>query len=179
VSDATLEQLQASGDYKTLWSRALPLTKYAISTLIRSGKIAKEQADDDFFQECCLAAGEAVRRWDPTRASFSRWVFLKVQGAALNTMRGIRLSVAPLDESRTPSDRLDIVGLLETKQDLTKVKNALKLVSPESREMLERRYGIGRAEESVMQIARSKGVVRMTVHRMLVQAQTEFAAHVH
>ena len=178
MSEATLEQLHANGDYKTLWSRALPLTKYAISTLIRSGKISREQADDDFFQECCLAAGEAIRRWDPTRASFSRWIFLKVQGAALNTMRGVRLSVAAMDESRAPSDRLDIVRLLETKQELTGLKNALNAVSPESRELLERRYGIGRPEESVVQIARSKGVVRMSVHRMLVQAQTELAAHV-
>ena len=175
-SKEALEQLRADGDHKALWTKALPLTKYAISGLIRSGRLSKEQSDDDFFQECCIAAGNAVRRWDPGRASFSRWVIYSVRNAALDLLAGRKRFHYSYDDERTAGERPAVESLLSKKEERTAIRAALNLMSPKYREMLERRYGIGRPEESVADIARSLGVARMSVHEMLVRAHKEMAS---
>lgn len=173
-----LLRLYAARDHKALWARALPYTKYAIKRLIKSGRISKEQSTDDFFQECCLAAGEAARQWDPSRAEFSTWIVRRVTDRALNALRDAhnrdKHIAGEFDETLTPSEA-SVERSVQTRQDRVRVKRALEGLSPALKDVIERRYGIARPARSAKQIADEDGTHRNTVLRMLVLAQNQLA----
>lgn len=52
-------------DWTTLWKAAMPWVKFVISSMARQG------VDEDLLQEGNLAAGAAVRSWDPDKGAFS------------------------------------------------------------------------------------------------------------
>lgn len=75
LTEDDLKIARAIEDWNTLWLAAEPLIKFAMSEL-RCG-------DEDALQEARLAAGAAVRSWDPLKGSFSTHVISCARGTIL------------------------------------------------------------------------------------------------
>ncbi len=74
----TAEQLikaHALQHWNTLWLAAEPLVKFAMAEL--------GCGDDDAWQTGRLAAGGAIRTWNPARGAFSTHIATQVRGALL------------------------------------------------------------------------------------------------
>lgn len=79
LTDEQLQTARALEDWDTLWLAADPWIKFAMSEL-RCG-------DEDALQEARLAAGQAVRSWDPAVVAFSTHVNTYARGAILNWLQ--------------------------------------------------------------------------------------------
>lgn len=84
LTHGELADAQGRSQWAVLWEQALPLVKFAVKRLIKSGALAAEYATDDLLQEGNLAAGKVIRTWDPFEGAFSTWVIRRVSGALAN-----------------------------------------------------------------------------------------------
>jgi RNA polymerase sigma factor (sigma-70 family) len=78
-------------DWSTLWTAAIPWVKFVISSMGRQGLIswpharrARKELRKEVLQEGSLAAGGAIRNWDPDIAAFSTYICLRVRGDLIN-----------------------------------------------------------------------------------------------
>lgn len=80
LTDDQLKIAHALEDWDALWLAAEPLVKFAMSEL-RCG-------DEDALQEARVAAGTAVRSWNPVKGAFSTHVTTYARQAILDWLRG-------------------------------------------------------------------------------------------
>lgn len=76
LTDAQLETARALEDYETLWLAADPIVKFAMAE--------RNCGDEDALQEGRLAAGLAIRSWDPAKGAFSTHIANAALGAITN-----------------------------------------------------------------------------------------------
>lgn len=72
LSQDELVRARLLGDWDTLWTAAIPWVKFVVSTMGQ---------DEDLTQTGHLAAGQAVRTWDPDKGAFSTHICNCVRGA--------------------------------------------------------------------------------------------------
>ena len=84
---STPEDLLAAGDFTALWSKALPLVKWQLGRMVQSGQLQSQYLTDDLIQQCSLAVGKALRRWDPAKGAFSTFMVQSIRSAAADNIR--------------------------------------------------------------------------------------------
>lgn len=184
-----LAQAHDRGDWDTLWKHAIPLTYFAVRRLVETGKVRSEFASDDMVQEGLLAAGQAVRTWDPLLGAFSTWVMPRVAGALMNHIcaeaggmvgsRAQRSEVVEFDDA-VPADTDSpfpspeaFAAQEQLAQDVATALAACR--DPEDEAILRAVYGIGVPEQSVAEYAREKGMSVRSAYNHLTSARKNFA----
>lgn len=74
-------------DWSTLWLAAIPLAKLSLKRLMEQGRLDPVHIGGDLLQDALLAAGEAVRLWQPDKGAFSTWVMAYIRRRALNSIQ--------------------------------------------------------------------------------------------
>jgi RNA polymerase sigma factor (sigma-70 family) len=182
-----LRALKAAQDWKSLWSQALPLVKHTVSKLIASGRLTSEQATDDLLQEGNLAAGRAVRTWDPDKGAFSTWIVRAAHGAILDHIQ--RTSSGMVGGRRSPGHTTQLFeeslegSLREPEEEILRAQNAQMirravetLKIPEDRELLKLVYGLEDDEpRTLVQIAKDWDMSERSIQRMYAAAMKKLA----
>lgn len=163
-----------------MWEQALPLVKSTISRLIRQRRLTADQATGDLLQEGTLAAGRAVRTWQPDKGAFSTWVVNNAQGALMDHLRRVSnglvggrdaSGVAGLYDEERGEDHGTFepaVTRLERDQDAAVVRIAIEgLKSAQDQELVRRYYGIDCEPERLVDIAVKWKLPQSTMERML------------
>ncbi len=86
----TKEQLvaaRAAQDWTTLWEAAIPLAKLTVRRLMEYGDLDPAHSTSDLMQDALLAAGEAVRLWEPEKGAFSTWIPAYAKRRILNSIQ--------------------------------------------------------------------------------------------
>lgn len=178
-----LRAAKADEDYKLLWAQALPLVKYALRKLQSRGI----RLTDDLLQDCNLAAGQAVRRWNPNKGEFATWIIARVRGAAWNHQRRERSGMvggrdAPghtvtYEEELSGGDDDDILKELHIEDAQEAVIHGLaNMALPDNADLLRYRFGLfGGKSSSVAELAELYGVGQRTMERRLGFAFAELA----
>jgi len=69
--------------WETLWLQAVPLARLTVRRLKEHGTLDPSYLNEDLLQDALLAAGEAIRSWDPRKGRFSTWVMAYTRGTLL------------------------------------------------------------------------------------------------
>ena len=174
--------------YDILWFEAVPLARFAVRQMVRSGQLEGAYHRDDILQEAIAAAGEAIRTWDPIEGAFSTWVVAAVKGAVLTyiarEMNGLQAaryaSRYGLDEDffehtdetgftypvapEGYADPFEEVARAD-RDEITVLLN--KLHDPDEQDMICRLYGLDCEPQTQIEYARSKDVSLSTVKKRL------------
>ena len=185
---AELQALRKARDWQRLWVAALPLVKLTITRLISSGRITTDQATDDLLQEGNLAAGRAIRSWDPDKGAFSTWVMRAAHGAMLDHLRrassgmvggrAARGGTSTLIEEAIEDDGTfeEAPEALQRMQESMQLRVSIaSLKSVQDRELIKRYYGLGCEAEQLKDIASKWGFPLRTIERMLTGALKKLA----
>jgi RNA polymerase sigma factor (sigma-70 family) len=186
VKKCSADELRAAHqaqDWRLLWEQALPLVKFTITRLIRSGRLDSSFSSDDLLQEGNLAAGAAVRSWHPDKGAFSTWVMRRVHGAIQDHIRreaggmigGRRAhgSTTALDESLT--DGTEITVELDRQEMARAMYHAVKSLSDRHRYALGAAYDSG--PETFLNMAKAYAPMsERTQRRLLKEARKKLAA---
>lgn len=166
--------------------RAVPVVKSVISRLLSRGTITPEQATDDLLQEGLLAAGRAVRTWQPLKGAFATWVHHAAHGAMLDHIRRVSSGMVGgmrahgqtaqlFEEILEGSIREPYETLLREQQAMHIRQSIDQLKIPEDRELIRRVYGIDCEAETLPAIADDWGRSLRSVQRMFSTACRKLA----
>lgn len=180
-----LRAAKADENYRLLWAQALPLVKYALRKLQAKGI----RFTDDLLQDCNLAAGQAVRRWNPDKGEFATWIIARVRGAAWNHQRREYSGMvggrdAPgrtvlYEEELSGGEDDDLLKELHTEDAQEAVVDGLANMAPNNADLLRYRFGLfGRKSSSVAELAELYGVGQRTMERRLGFAFAELAGNI-
>lgn len=200
LSHAELAAARQRQDWGLLWEQAIPLAKLAVRRLMEKGSLAPGQSTEDLMQDALLAAGLAVRKWQPEKGAFSTWVMARARGQVLDSlaacnsgMIGGRRSGLPVvsmhGEGSTAYEGEDDAedaaelqyehtpeGLGDPLEEAARVEAGeqalLRLASlpADAEELVASLYGVGRTKETVEQFARRKRLAIRTVKYRLADA---------
>lgn len=84
---AELQSAANEGDmfaHEELWKQAQFVVLFVYNRMVRAGRLPTAKQDIDAIQEANLAAGEALRRWDPSRGTLATWLVPTIRGVLLN-----------------------------------------------------------------------------------------------
>ncbi len=155
---------QSRGDYQLLWTAA---ERHVASTVIGMLKRGDVEGDkDDLIGEGNLAAGLAVRKWDPLVAAFSTYVSLRVYRAVMHyvakqgrhsvqVVDGYAVEELPDQEAKSAAEAADAAS----------VRELLTGLSHAERKLIQRHFGIGEDPMTVRELAVEHDVASSTLHR--------------
>jgi RNA polymerase sigma factor (sigma-70 family) len=178
LSAEELRAAQSAQNWGLLWKEAIPLVKHAIKKLRRKG--LSQQDRDDLFQEGNLAAGDAVRSWNPDAGAFSTWVIFRVNGALRNHLARVAHGILGTRETHVPtaafaldhfaSSNKQYAAVLEEEQVAQAVRDAVGKL-PEIEAMVVRaRYGIDCEPSPADEVAAVHGVPARRQLRIITRA---------
>jgi len=181
VIDSPNEALLQQGDYQTLWERALPLVKWQLGRMVKSGAFQPHDLTDDMIQECSLAVGKALPRWSPARGTLANFVIHRIRGCAMDHIRreasgivgGRRAQgrAGPLDEATLPSGQLPALDLLLARESNATIQSALTALNLDEYDVLVRYYGLDHyPPRTVRSIAKAYNQTTEEVYRLLMRA---------
>lgn len=180
LTKAELLAAHVRRDWQTLWTAAIPAAKYAVWRMLRKGHLHTSRVEEDVTQDALLAAGQAVRLWNPAKGALSTWVVTYVQQKLLNGMRTARADMVGGRESGLPvvsmhEEEIEFAyddppeGFntpekeVEKQQAAERVAAVLKGMPDDSAELVKCLYGIGQRREGWAQYAARKGISLRTV----------------
>lgn len=176
------EDLLAAGDYRALWHRTLPLVKWQLGRMVKSGALQSHYLTDDIIQECSLAVGKAIPRWNPQIGSLSNFMVQCIRSRALDHIRRESSGIVggrdaqghagPLDESTMSSGELPALDKLMSRERTATVQSALAALCIEDYDMLVQYYGLDhhRRPRSLREIAAQYDETPGRVKDRLMQA---------
>lgn len=146
----------------------------------------RKHCTDDTLQEASLAAGKAVRTWDPAKGEFSTWIITKATSAIRDHVRRERSgpvggrdaygATSKWVEEVIPDGRQkSVLNLMVEERDKTELRNLVgHLRSEADKEIVALRFGLERFPAMRMQqIAQQVGLSLATVERRLANALAE------
>lgn len=173
-----LRAAQVAQDWRSLWEQALPLVKFAVNRFAMRG-VDRALCSDDMIQDGNIAAGKAVRSWNPDKGEFSTWILARVEGAIRNHLqRTLSGMVGGRDsEGRTGffederfADVEELVSSLEQEDEATRLGDALAQLTAGDQKILALRYGVGGEKTlQVQEIAIHLGWSQSSVKRVLAE----------
>lgn len=188
LSAHELRAARKAQDWNTLWEQSLPIVKFAISSMVRGG-MDRHHCTDDTLQEASLAAGKAVRTWDPSKGEFSTWIVKRATGAIRNHInrerngliggRDAYVATVEMQEERAPDlEAKSALGDLEGAERIRLVRDLLFRASdnPLDYEIVAYRFGFaGYPVQTMNEIARRVRLPLRTVERRLAKALRDMA----
>jgi RNA polymerase sigma factor (sigma-70 family) len=151
------------GDHQTLWEAAVPLVRYVVKRLDVYGPHDRE----DLIAEGTLAAGVAIRAWNPIDVAFSTWVCNCVRNRLIAYIDREREH----DTRRVQQDVEQMAGdAPEPELDATRVAEFLALVPFPDAQLLRKHFGIGCAPYTVSELAVAHDVSSAAVTQALQRA---------
>ena len=109
LTHAVLASMADAGDWRALWQQAVPIVRQMVAQMRREGRIPPH-LDDDALQAAYLAAGQAVRLWNPMEAALSTHLTRRVRGAVLRVLQQERAVLAFDDETDEGSPALESIA---------------------------------------------------------------------
>ena len=178
---STPEALLAQGDFTALWSKALPLIKWQLGRMVQSGQLQPRYLTDDLIQQCSLAVGKALRRWDPAKGAFSTFMVQSIRSAAADHIRREASGIVggrdaqghagPLDESTMASNNPAVLERLLTRENAARIAAALAALTLEEYDVLVQYYGLGyNAPRPLRAIAKTYNQSADETYRLLMRA---------
>lgn len=173
-----LRAAHAAQDWRVLWEQTIYIVKHSVRRLLQAGQLAPERASDDLLQEGYMAAGRAVKTWNPDLGMFSTWISHAVRGAMLDHLRreasgmiGGRdaghLTISFEDALTQDMDGEEPTEEMERLRLAAQVRVALASLEERERELLKRWYGIDCEPEPMEMICAQMGVSRMHAWRLI------------
>lgn len=173
-----LRAAHAAQNWRVLWEQTIYIVKHAVTRLLQAGQLAPERASDDLLQEGYMAAGKAVKTWNPDLGMFSTWISHAVRGAMLNHLkaestgiiggRDAGLITTQLADDITPDMEGDEpTEEIERLKDAVRVRIALGHLEERERLILERWFGIDCEPEPMDAICMVVGLKRVQVWRII------------
>jgi RNA polymerase sigma factor (sigma-70 family) len=205
LSHAELVAARTRQDWDLLWEQAIPLAKLAVRRLMEEGLLDPYHSREDLMQDAMLAAGMAVRKWQPEKGAFSTWVMVRVRGAALDSITaaatgmvgGRRSGVTVVSmhgeghTSYAENEEEDAEFALEypvvpeglgdpaeeasNLQTHSHVEALIGSLPEKDADMLKRIYGLGFPKETIAQYAARERLALRTVKYRLANALSYFA----
>ncbi len=178
---STPEALKAAGDYRSLWEQALPLVKWTLGVWVRAGKLQSQYLTDDLIQECNLAVGRAIPKWDPARGAFSTFMVKCIRTAAMDHIRREESGIVggrdaqghagPIDERTLASDDVGALMKLIERESTARVRAALQQLPLEEVDVLSRTFGFGNLpQQTARQLAGTYNMKTDEVSVLLARA---------
>lgn len=185
LSAEELRAAKADHDYRLLWEQALPLVKFAVGQLVRGG-MNSAACTEDMLQDGNLAAGRAVRTWDPKKGEFATWVVARVQGAIRNHLtrersgmvggRDAHGQTAHLEEEAALSPDDDILTEMQLAEAADIIQGSLHEIPRRDSNLLRMKHGLfGVSPLAVAEIAYRFGAPLRTTERAIAQAFKKLA----
>lgn len=173
-----LRAAHAAQDWRRLWEQTIYIVKHAVTRLLQAGQLAPERASDDLLQEGYMAAGRAVKTWNPDLGMLSTWISHAVRGAMLNHLKaestGIiggrdagHITVSLPEETLHDMEDEEPSDEVERLRDAVKVRIALEALEPREKLILERWFGIDCDPEPMEAICMVVGLSRVQVWRII------------
>jgi RNA polymerase sigma-70 factor, ECF subfamily len=94
---------------------------------------------EDIVQEVMLTVWRKADLFDPTRAQVSAWIYQIARNRQIDVIRKERRPV-PEELTRDPGLEPDASQIVAVEQEADQLKQALKRLSPDQREIVERAY---------------------------------------
>jgi DNA-directed RNA polymerase specialized sigma24 family protein len=173
------EELQAAliaGDFNLLWEAAAAPAKAAVTGMLMRGEVEGEK--DELVGEAYLAAGKAVRKWEPAKGSFATWIGAYVKTVVKFHWLKQYKHAAQLDRDANPEELADpnVVLSVDT-VDAERVRGLLTELSPLERKLICRHFGIGQDEETTIRtLAAAYGMPSSTLHDKMREILNKLAA---
>lgn len=173
-----LRAAHAAQNWRVLWEQTIYIVKHAVTRLLQAGQLAPERASDDLLQEGHMAAGKAVKTWNPDLGMFSTWISHAVRGAMLDHLRREASGMIGGRDAKLPTISFeDTMGLdmdgeepteeVERVRDAVKVRIALESLEGREKLILERWFGIDCEPEPMEAICMVVGLKRVQVWRII------------
>jgi RNA polymerase sigma factor (sigma-70 family) len=148
-------------DWRALWLDGLPLVRFTLTRMRANGELLSP-VDDDLLQEGYLAAGEAVRLWQPPLGAFSTFLVSWIRGRLLtylnkagSSFSGRAVVAGPLPDETVdgpgtsyaytasePEGYADPLEETEATQRTAHLRYALGLLSATDRQLLVNLFGL-------------------------------------
>lgn len=178
---STPEALLAAGDFTALWNKALPLVKWQLGRMVQSGQLQSHYLTDDIIQQCSLAVGKALRKWDPARGAFSTFMVTCIRTAATDHIRREASGIVggrdaqghagPIDERTLASDDVGALMKLIERESTARVRAALQQLPLEEVDVLSRTFGFGNLpQQTARQLAGTYNMKTDEVSVLLARA---------
>jgi RNA polymerase sigma-70 factor, ECF subfamily len=167
LSDDILAARVAQGDstaLEILYDRHAPTIQGISLKIIGDGAAAEEVLQETFWR-----VWQSAATYQPQRGSFTGWLFRIARNLAIDTYR--RRSVRPqtitrlpdaspiLDQVSDPS--MDVPEQVQLKLKIQQVRNALRVLPPEQRKVIEMAYFYGLTRQEISQ---ATGEALGTIH---------------
>ncbi len=181
---------RVSEDWSTLWIESIPWVRLA-ATSLRTNSV------EDLLQEGYLAAGRAVREWNPDLSPFWGHIYAYTRNRMLNYLRAQgRRTGTPLESADSDVEGPEATygdmghvpqGYGDAAQELARIaapgaaEALLRRLDPATAMRLRERWGLpafdseGGEETSVPEMAHAQGVPRESLRDSLVKAQKSLA----
>lgn len=160
-------------DWNALWLEARTIVNAVVGSMYAANEIHNAERED-VLQEGYLAAGSAIRSWEPIEGTFNTWVTRITRGCILKSLNKLdRTHLASADvENLTDAD----APPTERGAEVWLVRSQLARLDLRERQFIERAYGIDCPEETHEQIARSKGLSQQRVTEIINRALRKLGA---
>lgn len=169
-----LARMRKAGDILGLWLHVTPLVVNVAKRLQRAEQTPSAELLD-LIQEGSIAAGQAVKSWDPDKGALSTWVVARARGAMLDYARspkarsgGVVGTQEELRAATIPAGRNAEIESEEESEDAEIVRAAMRSLSPRSRQLVRDYWYTGL---TLKEIAERDGVSTTTIHKLLKRAQ--------
>ncbi len=157
---------QSRGDYQLLWAAAERHVASTVIGMLKRGDVEGEK--DDLIGEGNLAAGLAVRKWNPLEAALSTHVSLHVYRAVMRyvmkqgrhsvqVVDGVSVEDLPDQEAKSAAEMADTAC----------VRELLTGLSHAERKLISRYFGIGQEEMTSTELAVAHDVPSRTMRRTI------------
>lgn len=129
---------------------------------------------EEVVQEAFLAAWRAWHTYDASRGSTKTWLLTLVRNRAIDVVRQRqRRPVQPLDEAFDPPDASDVPFQAALNVDAARAAEALHLLPPEQRAVIELAYSSGLSHTEIaaklsVPVGTVKGRIRLGLDRLRV-----------
>jgi RNA polymerase sigma-70 factor (ECF subfamily) len=127
---------------------------------------------EEVVQEAFLAVWRSGHTYDPARGSTRTWILTLVRNRAIDVVRARqRRPVQPLDETFDPPDSADVPLQAALNVDAARVAEALYMLPPEQRAVIELAYSSGLSHTEIaarlsVPVGTVKGRIRLGLDRL-------------
>ncbi len=166
---------QARGDFDLLWTAAERHVAGTVIGMLRRGDVEGEK--DDLIGEGNLAAGLAVKCWNPLVAAFSTHVSLFVYRAVKRyATKQDQHTMQILDGSSVEELSDPDAKSADETADVQRVRELLTGLSHAERKLISRYFGIGGDAMSIRELAVAHDVASSTLHDKIRAILAKLAA---